>query len=388
VGRRPRLGGRLAGSLADPSLTAIGVTFVSSHALGGGSERYLELLLGKLEEDWIDGLVCLQDGPFVERMRNRGHDVTVVPTPPRAGMLSAAMRLRTLLLRRQPQLVHANGVKAALVCAIATAGTKIPVLWLKHDFSWDGPLARAVAALCREVVAVSSAIVETFTRRQRRKVHVVPNGIPDIRRDRGRGRRMVEGLVGAGPEAPVVALVGRLHPVKGHTELLEAAPLVLERVPDARFALMGGEDPTQQEYARRLRERAEVLGLSSAVRFLGHRDDVLDLVAGCDAMVMPSVPDERGFGREACPYALLEAMSLGTVVVAYADGGIPEVLEGCGLLVPPGDRAALADALGDMADRPQERQRLAALARERVRSRYRIEATAEAMKARYRAAAR
>jgi len=99
--------------------------------------------------------------------------------------------------------------------------------------------------------------------------------------------------------------------------------------------------------------------------------------------VIPSVPDERGAGREGCPYALLEAMSLGTPVAGYGDGGIPEALGDAGCLVDPGDRMALADAIAALMGDAELRERLARAARERVLERNRIEAMAAAMRERY-----
>ena len=375
--------------MAHAELTPVPVTFVSSHALGGGSERYLELLLAELGPDWVRGLVVLQEGPFVERMRALGHDPEVIVAGPRAGMLAAALRLRRTLKRRRPAIVHANGVKAALVAVLATPGTGIPVLWLKHDYSWDGRLARAIASRCRAVVAVSGAIVETFGPRQRRKVSVVPNGVPELAADAAAGRaRALEAAGAAGADARLAVLVGRLHPAKGQIELIEAAPGAIARVPATRFLLLGGEDPTQAEYARRLRSRVAELGIEDAVRFAGHRDDVLDLIAGSDLMVLPSVPDERGFGREACPFALLEAMALGTPVVAYADGGVPEVFGDCDGLVPPGDRDALAAAIARVLDDAGAREEMAACGRRRVSERHSLAAMVGAMRERYAAAAR
>ena len=374
----------MAGARIDP----VPVMFVSSHAHKGGSERYLELLLGSLEPGWIGGIVSLQDGPFVQRLRELGHDVEVVPTGPRLDMLASAVRLRRVLARRRPGVVHANGVKAAAVAALATAGTRLPVIWLKHDFSWDGPLARLVAAGCRQVVAVSAAVTTTFGARLRRRVRVVPNGLPDYEVDREAGRALVARLLDAPAEAPMGVLVGRLHPAKGQIELIEALPRVLDRRPDARCALVGGDDPYQAAYAETVRRRAGELGLESAVTFLGHRDDALTLVSGCDVAVTPSVADERGFGKESFSFAVVEALAVGTPVVAYADGALPEVLGECAELVPPGDRVALAESIVRVLEDEDLRGRLVECGSARVRERYRLSSMVESMKRCYRETAR
>lgn len=374
--------------MATAAVDAVRVAFVSSHAHGGGSERYLELLLDELGPEWIASVITLQHGPFADRLRDLGYPVTVVPTPARLGIVPAAWRLRRALLRDRPAVVHANGVKAALSAVLATRFTGVPVIWLKHDFSWDGPLARALGVAADEIVAVSGAITTTFGPRTRRRVRVVPNGLPPVTVDADESRRRVNEVAGGEPGAPVVSLIARQHPAKGQIELIEAAPEALRREPRLRFLLVGGEDPTQTEYAALLRRRVDELGLRDAVTFAGHRGDPLEMMAGSDVVVLPSVPDERGAGKEACPFALLEAMAVGTPVVAYAAGGIPEVLSDCGRLVAEGDRRDLAEAIAALVADRDEARRLSRCASERVSASFRLEATVDAMRERYRSAAR
>jgi glycosyltransferase involved in cell wall biosynthesis len=374
--------------VAAAALSPVRVTFVSSHAHGGGSERYLELLLGELGPDWVAGVVALQDGAFASRLRELGYDVDVIPTGARLGVLPAALRLRRAFREQRPAVVHANGVKAALVARLATAGTRTPVIWLKHDFSWDGPLARVLGAASTEVVAVAGAITTTFGPRTLRKTRVVPNGLPPITVDSDVGRGRVAELLGLDGATPVVTLVARQHPAKGIVELIEAAPAVLELEPRASFLIVGGEDPFHADYAALLRRRVTELGLEDTVVFAGQRSDPLELMAGSTVVAMPSVPDERGAGREACPFALLEAMAVGTPVVAYAAGGIPEVLGDCGVLVAEGDRDELAGAIARTLADAAERERLSACAAERVATRFRLATTVDAMRERYASLAR
>jgi glycosyltransferase involved in cell wall biosynthesis len=359
-----------------PVAGPVPVTFVISHALSGGSERYLELLLDHLEPAWVHGVVSLQDGPFVARLRASGFEVEVVETGPRLSMLPSAMRLRRLINHDPPAVVHANGVKAALVAALARP--RAPVVWVKHDFSWDGPLARLVARRCARVVGVSAAVTATFRGRLRDRVRVVHNGIPAIDRDRSMGRDAVGTLIGAG--GPVVILVGRLHPAKGQLELVEAAPRVLERRPDTRFLLLGGEDPYQLDYARRVRGRIAELGLTRSVLSRPHHPDAPGVMAGCEVAVMPSVPDERGMGREGFGLVGLEAMTVGTPVVGYEGGALPEVLGDCALLVPGGDRVQLAEGIAGLLDDPERRDRMADCGRRLARERFTIDSTVAGMR--------
>jgi len=363
------------------------VAFVSSHAELGGSERYLEQLLAELEGVRPALVACLADGPFVDRLRAAGHAPVVVPTGPGAGAIGrSAWALRRHVRRSGARVVHANGVKAAVVAAAAGVAGGPPLVWVKHDYSWDGALGRLVARRAALVVGVSEAVTEDV--RASVRVRVVRTGIAEPGRDRAAARDALEverpELAGAG----IVTLVGRRHPVKGHLVALDALAQVRAEEAGTRLVLVGDDDPHEPAHAERVRRRVEELGLADAVVDLGHRDDAIDVLAASDVVVVPSVPDDRGFGREGFGLVALEAMAVGTPVVASADGALPEVLACCGVLVPPGDAAALARATVDLlADTPR-REALGACGQARARTSFRLDAMAEAMAASYREVAR
>lgn len=369
----------------------IPVTFVASHAGRGGSERYLEVLLAGLGSDWVDVVIALEDGPAVDRLCRRGVPVEVVPAGRRAGLLLGAWRLRRRLARRRPTLVHANGIKAALVTVLALAGSDIPVLWVKHDFSWDGPLARAVAAACSEVVGVSEVVLGTLRRSRpwglpRPRLVVVPNGVPGAEGLAPSARAALRAELGVPAEAELVALVGRLHPAKGQAELVEALPTILAARQAVRVLLVGADDPAQAAYGDAVRARISALGLGERVRLTGHRDDARAIISAADLLVLPSVADARGMGREGFGLTGVEALAAGTPVVGYADGALPEILGPAAVLVSPGDRLALARAIADLLAQPSRRSELAAAGRSLQLGRYGIETMLAAMRRRYRRA--
>jgi glycosyltransferase involved in cell wall biosynthesis len=370
-----------------PVAEPIPITFVSPFAQLAGSERYLGLVLEHVPRDWVADVVLLEDGPFAHQLREQGHTVTLLPTSPRLpGLLRSAWRLRRVLTRSRPRLVHANGIKAALVAGLATLGTGIGIVWVKHDLSFDRSLARLVALRCRLVIGVSGAATRVFKGRLRHKVRIVPNGLPPTEVDRGEGRGLVRRQLGLGPRELVVALVGRLYRMKGQHELIEIAPQLREQVPGVHFALVGGEDPRVPEYAEALRRRVRELGLDGNVTFLGRVDDASLFVAGCDLVAVPSVPAERG-NTESFSLVALESMAVGTPIVAYAEGGLPEVLGNCALLVPTGDRAGLRDAIVRALEDEELRRRLAVCGRERAANDFGVERMVESLVACYREAA-
>lgn len=363
-------------------MSTVRVLFVSSHAQLGGAEAYLGSLLDGLGAWWSAGVVVLEAGPFVEELARRGHEPEAVPTG--AGpvaLLRSARRLRALARRSGADAVHANGIKAALVAALALPGTGLPLVWVKHDFSWDGRLAELVAARSRLVVGVSDAV--TAGLRRRKRVRTVRTGIEPPAADAEAGRRVLLDAVGAA--RTIVVLIGRIHPVKGQLDLLEATPALLARVPDAAVVLVGAADPSTTDYVARVRAQAATL---DRVALLDHRDDVADLIGGADLVVVPSAASGRTRGGEGFGLVALEAMALGTPVVGYDDGALREIVGDCGVLVRSGDRDALAEAVSELAGDDRRRTGLAACGRERAAREFGRERWLDSMRALYREAVR
>jgi glycosyltransferase involved in cell wall biosynthesis len=371
-----------------PAGTAVPVAFVSSHASHGGSERYLAVLLEHIDRTFVSTVVCLEDGPLAAGLRAAGLPVEVIATGRRAAdVLASARRLRTLLHRAGSAVIHANGVKAALVAVAATTGTGIPVIWVKHDVSRDGWQARLIAGRCARVIGVSSFVTSVFDGPTRRKVEVLHPQIPRPDVDPAAARRKMLGLFAPDEPAAVIALVGRLDPFKGHGDLLAVAPTVLEGAPGTRFLFVGGEDPAHPGTEAALKRAVVENGVEHAVLFTGHRADALDLICGSDLLVVAGGANSRGLGKEGFPLVGLEALALGTAVVGYAHGGLPEQVGDCGALVPPGDRGALGDELTRLALDSTERGRLARCGQQLFRSRYELSTLPQALVDRYRLAA-
>ena len=280
--------------------------------------------------------------------------------------------------------MHANGVKAALVAALALAGTRVPLVWVKHDFARDGLLARLVGRRSAQIVGVCWAVTEVFRGRMRERVRVVHNGLGEVEFSRERGERELAAVLGCAPGTPVVGLVGRLDPGKGQEEVLAALPALRQRAPAVRLAFIGGDDPVHPGFADRLRDRAREQGLEDAVGFLGHRTDALDLMSACRALAIPSI-EVGGFGREAFPYVALEAMAVGTPVACYEEGGLPEAFGNCALYVPYRDRTALGAALLELLVDDTRHEQFARCGQERVKS-FTLERLAVAMQDCYREA--
>jgi glycosyltransferase involved in cell wall biosynthesis len=159
------------------------------------------------------------------------------------------------------------------------------------------------------------------------------------------------------------------------------------RVPGLRILLVGGEHPNFPGYARAVRDRISRLGMKDTVTLLGYRPDAVEIVGGSDVLAMPTVQHKRSGLREGLPLVGLEAMAVGTPVVAYADGGVPEMLGPCGSLISPGDRPGLLHALVRVLEDPVLSGTLARCGRERIWAKFTVSQMAARMRDRYREAA-
>jgi glycosyltransferase involved in cell wall biosynthesis len=331
------------------------VVFVSSHSQLGGSEKVLAELLETFPDGTVAGVVALQDGPLVDRLVGKGSPITVIRTSASpAAMARSAVLLARHLRRLRPQVVHGNGVKAALISVaaarLAAPLRPVPVVWMKHDVSLDGLPGRMLADRCAAVAGVSREVLAGLGEAGRQVV--VHPGVrmdqPETAEDVAAFRRRVGG------NGPVVTVIGRLDPAKGHAELLEALPEVLSRVPDVTALLVGPDDPQHPGTRERLTQRIHDLDLDRHVHLLGH-EPAATVIATSDVVCIPTVPRPDGSGREGFGLVAAEALTLGVPVTGYDVGATREVLDGCGALVGVGDRTGLADEIVRLLSDPPAR---------------------------------
>ncbi len=175
--------------------------------------------------------------------------------------------------------------------------------------------------------------------------------------------------LGCRPENLLVCAVGRLSPEKGHGFLLAAFREVIATVPNACLVLVG-EGPLRSC----LEAQAARYGLGDHVVFAGYRDDVEAIIAASDLLVMPSL--REGFGDP-----IIEAMALGKPVVASRVGGMLEIVRDgeTGLLVPPGDSDALAQAIIELLRDPQARERMGLVSRQVALREFSVEVLADSL---------
>jgi glycosyltransferase involved in cell wall biosynthesis len=253
-------------------------------------------------------------------------------------------------------------------CAAVAAGrlAGLPVTFTLHArdiYVRNRGLDRRMLAADRVVTVCSynaEQILERFPQVPRERLRIVFCGVDTDR---------VTPLADPRPPAGrTVVSVGRLVPKKGFADLVRAFAEVARDTEDARLDIVG-DGPLRADLERLVDD----LGLAGRVRLLGARPhpEALEAIRHADLFVLAARVDEEG-DRDSMPVVLKEAMAAGVPVVATAVAGIPELVDAdVGRLVPAGDQAALASALGELLAMPHDRRRdLGAAARQRVVDRF------------------
>ena len=338
------------------------VHHVSSGDTAGGQLVALRLARAARDAGHRVSFVAPAGGSFVELAEEAGFRVRLVPL---AGALDAraARRLHAALRDERADLLHTHGHfglnTVARVAGRLAGAAVVAHMHIENIFHPSPPvraaqlaLDRATARLCARILAVSEATSRALVREgyPRDRLQVVYNGVEPTDAP----------AVRLAP-APVVLEVARLAAVKGQLELVRALP----ELPGTHAVLVGGDLEAGGAFERRIAEEARRRGVADRVVLAGEQADVPSLLAGCEVVCLPS-------HAEGLPLVLLEAMAAGKPVVATAVGGTPElVVDGeTGLLVPPGDPAALATALRSLLDDPARAEALGEAGRRRVRERF------------------
>ena len=344
----------------------------------GGAERALARAVAGLSRDRYNPLVvCLFD-PGIVADQIRASGVQVIDLRAKGKWdLSVAWRLYRLLRRERPTILHTWMFHANVPGRLLGRLAGVPIIisserTMGQESRWRYRLNRITAPLTDRVVCVSQQVADFVVQEvgiPQCKVVVIPNGI-DLRNFKYLpAKRQARAALGLPYELALIGTVARLNPVKRLDVLLQALASV-----NGVCAVIIGDGPERA----RLEALRKQLGLVERVRFVGQQSNVPEWLAAMDLFVLPS--DWEGMSN-----ALLEAMAVGLPVVATAVGGTPEVVvDGVtGLLVPPRDPEALAEAIIALL---QDRERAEAMGRtgqERVERYFTVERMVQKTEALY-----
>lgn len=296
--------------------------------------------------------------------------------------LPAALRLSRIIRAERADVVHlGNGIRANFDGILAAWLTRTPCLVHVKGFEKYGARERWAASRIDAVVCMTEAVREHCLRAGVRapRMEVIYDALapenfrPTVARDRTRA------ALGLDPDTVAFGILGGIQEWKGQGVVIEAMARVRAAHPAARLLVVGAAHRSGVEYERRIRARANELGLAQHVVFTGFRSDVPDVVEALDVIVHASVRPEP-FGR-----VILEGMLLGRPVIAAAAGGVPEFVddERTGFLVPPGDAEALAARMTRLVADPALRRSVGERARAEALERFALRRHVDAMSALY-----
>jgi glycosyltransferase involved in cell wall biosynthesis len=341
--------------------------------MGGGQRVLLDVVDAVVGRGWTAHVLVPGSGPLVEQLRARDVPVEHIPCGPyRSGGKSPADFLRfardvrqqvreidNRLRQERFDLIYVNGPRL-ISAATRAVRDRAPVWFHAHSRIQQAYAVRAAGSSIRKVDATVVACSKSAAEPLRRyiapgKLHVIPNGTPDLGfRPRGFGG------------AWTVGVVGRISPEKGQMDFLQAIALLKPEFPRVRFIVCGAPILPARKYF----DRVQTLARSLNVELSGWREDIASVFSELDLLVVPS--KEEAMGR-----VLVEAFSAGVPVVAFPVGGIPEVIiDGeTGFLVSETTPQALAGRIRKLLNGDAETlQRIACNARRAWEQRYTVTA--------------
>ena len=356
------------------------ILFYNHTGTVSGAERVLSMILAHLDRDQYEPVVVCPSASRMMELATQANVRTGALTQLEArftwrldrvlrylaSFASVIRRARQIVIEEEPDLVHANSIRAGLVMSAATFGLGVPIIWHAHDILPRHPLSSAVrlfAALRshNHILAVSNAVAVRFRGTllrlfaRRVPITVVHNAVDlDRFRPDPESRRATRRALGLGEAQPLLAAVGQLTPRKGQLELIEAFANIAAEIPNSTLLIIGAALFNRDEdYAKQLSQTVAKLALSNRVRFLGPRDDVPRLLQALDVLVVNSHEE---------PFALtvLEGLASGSAVLATAVGGTPEMIRhgANGWLVKARDQKSLRDGLLTLLRDPNLRRRI------------------------------
>lgn len=338
--------------------------------LGGAQRCLLDLLPALVDRGWNVHVAAPGGGQLGECASDLSATVDAIHCGPyssgrktlmdvarfAAEVPRLAREIRELVERYDTDLIYVNGPR--LLPAVARLARQGPRV-LFHSHSLLGGYTRRLAG--RSLAAVHAAMVAScqFVAAPlspyigSRGIRVIYNGVRDISLP-SPARAAAEFRIG---------VIGRISPEKGQADFLRAARILREKAPQCRFVICGAplfSDPAALRYQAEL----ETLAADLPVKFTGWREDVEGVLATLDLLVVPST------AVDATPRVILEAFAAGVPVVAFASGGIPEIVDHgvTGFLIAQRSPNSLAVAIRDLLQEPDRLRGMASNARAKART--------------------
>jgi len=337
----------------------------------GGAERVIADIVEGLDRKRFEARVwCLaRGGETADELLEKGVEVRILGIWSYHNPLNI-IRLSRLLKKEKPDIVHTHGYFASVIGRLAAKKAGLPIIITHvHSTYWEYKkrhllIERYLSRCTHRIICCSEAVKNFVTGHEKikeDKTVVIYNGVDEERFLPLQDPSPARARLGIDRESPVVGTVSSLTPHKGQKYLIQAAAKIREKYPATRFLIVG-DGPLRQS----LEEQALGLSLQSSLIFTGARRDIPDLLSLMDIFVLPSS------SREGLGIAIIEGMAMEKPTVATDIGGIPEVVQDgeTGLLVRPGDSAALAKAIIELIDNPDRAKAMGKKGRNRFAQKF------------------
>lgn len=308
----------------------IKVLQMNSMSIWRGGEESVFLLCQELMSLGISLTLACRGGSPTDQRARAAHIPVINLSLRNAIDLPSAWSLANYCRENAVDIIHAhNGRDYWLACLAKSFYPKVKVVITRRILAplKETMLHRWLYKKIDKAVAISTAVKNGITVFPPEKVTVVYNGV-DIQKFAAAAPGSLRKELGIEPGTKLVGMVGQIHVSKGHLTLLQSISEILALCPDTVFVVIGGGDSS------------ELQKMNSAVRFLGQRNNIPELMKDMDVFVMAS--QNEPFGR-----VTVEAMAAGVPVVGSNSGGTAELITDgeSGLLIPPEDPARLAQAV-------------------------------------------
>lgn len=329
----------------------IRVLYVIEDTVFGGGERGFGQLAAGLNRDRFKTHLAAHPGGRLETLA-RSHDIPFFPLDmSRKFNLKTISKLSNLLRAREIQIIHSMGSRSDFYARVAGHQANVPAIVSTMAMLIEGYDIGAIRKLIYgwvdgltekwtdQFIAVSNALEKMLVEDHgipRSKVRTIYNGVELGRYSNDKGPDLsIREKLGIPPDAPVVGMIGRFVYQKGYGTFIEAASRIVKSFPEARY-LMVGDGPLKAD----MENLSGKLNFTGRCIFAGEQSDIPNLLSIMDIVVQPSI-------IEGLPRVIIEAMAMARPIVASDIPGIREQIENgrTGLLVPPGDPGALAEAV-------------------------------------------
>lgn len=355
------------------------------HVIGGGefggAEQHLLTLFRHINRQEFElHVACLFPKPLAPLVMNEGFKVHVFPMRNKFD-LQPITKMASLIDTENFDIVHTHGVRANLIGRLAAkrAGVNRVVTTIHSVLAFDYKrrIDRWVNKFCEQTTRKITTRFITVS--EKLALQLIADGIPSDKIVTIHNGLEIENYNPELSGKPVrdefkiddgtvlIGIVARLHPVKGHSYLLEATAHAVRKTPQLNL-LVVGDGPEGAE----LEAMARRLGIEDKVIFAGFRSDIPEIIAALDFLVLPSL-------SEGLSLTVMEGMAMKKPVFATAVGGTPEIITSGvdGLLAPPGDVPALVQGIRDLAGDRQFAAKLGVEARKTIEDRFTAELMAD-----------